>query len=239
MSDTFSILLTSAATIGFLHTAIGLDHSLPFVVLARSRKWSLTKTLTVTAMCGGAHVLSSVLIAGVGLTLGIAGSRLSFLEQTRGSLAAWLLVGFGLAYAAVPLWKRRARRLIADHADREDHAGGGPHHAHFSGGEPELVAMPTSRLMPALLIIFALGPCEALLPLLMAGGISLSLVQSALVALIFSLATVLTMVTLVTLGYEGATRLKLPGLGFLESHTHTLSGLTLAMSGAAIQLLGI
>jgi sulfite exporter TauE/SafE len=229
---TYSVLLASAATLGFFHTAIGIDHSMPFVVLARTRGWSLSRTLLITSACGLAHVLSSVLIASVGLSLGVAGSKLSFVEQTRGSLAAWLLVGFGLAYAAVPLWKKRARRFMDSREGISDHS-------HFGADRADLVAMPVRRLMPALLIIFALGPCEALLPLLMAGGISLSIVESAVVALVFSAATVGTMLALVAAGYEGAARLKVPWLDRIETHTHTLSGLTLAMSGAAIALLGI
>ena len=110
MSDPFLVLLFSAAALGTFHTAIGIDHSVPIIVLARTRAWSWSRTLWVTLVCGLGHVLSSVLIAAVGLGLGVAGSKLAWIEQTRGTWAAWLLVGFGLSYAAIAYWNtwRRA-----------------------------------------------------------------------------------------------------------------------------------
>ena len=65
MDDASLILLGTAASIGFGHTLVGVDHSLPFVVLARSQQWSLKKTWAVTGLCGVAHVGSSVLIGSV------------------------------------------------------------------------------------------------------------------------------------------------------------------------------
>jgi sulfite exporter TauE/SafE len=141
-------------------------------------------------------------------------------------------VGFGLAYAAVPLWKSPAKHILGDHAHSDTHT-------HLPLDDADLVALPVSRLMPALFVVFALGPCEALLPLLVAGGITLALWQSALVAVVFSVSTVCTMLSLVGLFYLGASKVRLPWFGRLQMLTHVLSGLTLAMSGAAIQLLGI
>ncbi len=64
------ILLLTAASIAFLHTILGPDHYLPFVALGKARKWSLAKTLRITLYCGLGHVLSSVVIGGVGIVLG-------------------------------------------------------------------------------------------------------------------------------------------------------------------------
>jgi hypothetical protein len=220
MNDVFLVLLLTAATLGFVHTAIGVDHSLPFVALAQARRWSLGRTLAITLGCGTLHVLSSVLIAGVGLGLGAAGQRLLVIEETRGTWAGWLLVGLGFAYSAVALWRARA----------------GAHHAH------EADALGAGRLMPALFLIFALGPCEALLPLLMASGITLDLAQGAAIAAVFSLATIVTMLGLVTLGSLGAQRLSASLGRFaprLRQHAHTLAGVTLLASGLGIRLLGL
>ena len=61
METSLEVLLFSAASIGFVHTLIGIDHSLPFVVLGRARGWSLRKVWSITFLCGFGHVLSSVL----------------------------------------------------------------------------------------------------------------------------------------------------------------------------------
>ena len=98
LSDgTVSVLLGTAAAVAAFHTLIGLDHSIPFVVLGRARGWSLRRTLGVTGACGVAHVASSVLIGSVGVALGVALDRLSWLESARGQIAAGLMIGFGLA----------------------------------------------------------------------------------------------------------------------------------------------
>ena len=70
MNNTLELLLATAVTIGFLHTLIGVDHTLPFVVLARAQKWSLQRLLVITNLCGLGHVLSSLLLGWVGISLG-------------------------------------------------------------------------------------------------------------------------------------------------------------------------
>ena len=98
--SSLTILLMTAMSIGFVHTLIGVDHALPFVALSRARGWKLPKTLGVTALCGLGHVLSSVILGCVGLGLGVAIERLEWIEGFRGELTAYLMIGFGLAYAA-------------------------------------------------------------------------------------------------------------------------------------------
>ena len=235
MSDTYFILLTSAITIGFIHTAIGIDHSLPFVVLGKTRGWSLLRTLAITSICGVAHVASSVVIAAIGLAIGVAGSKLEWVEATRGGWAAWVLVGFGLAYSAVALFKMKTSRFR-----EHDHEG---HHAHWRklSESADMTAMPAKRLMPALLVIFALGPCEALLPLLTASGITLTLLQGIIVALVFSLSTIFAMLSLVALGYWGTSTMPWLErvLARAQPHTHVVAGVTLTLSGLSIQFLGL
>lgn len=236
MPSTFPVLLASAASLGVLHTALGIDHSLPFVVLAKTRSWSLRKTWLVTSVCGVLHVLSSVLIAGLGLGLGVAVGRLSWIESARGNVAAWLLVGFGLAYATIAFWKTRAQK-----AELRGHGHSHPDAWQKLSERAERISLPAQHLMPALFVIFALGPCEALLPLLTASGIALTWTHATLVAVLFSCATVLTMLGLVTLGYMGLSvaERKIKWLIQLEPHAHALAGLSLALSGLTIQWLGI
>lgn len=233
MSDAFLVLLTTALTLGFVHTAVGVDHVVPFVALAQARHWTLPQTLAMTGVCGLGHVLSSVLIAAIGLGLGVATSKLEWIEATRGSWAATLLIAFGLGYAAFAFWRSWRRRLGGAHGAGHDH------HLEAAGLMSELGG-DHKRLMPALFIIFVLGPCEALLPLLTASGLTLSLGQSLMVGAVFCGATLLTMLGLVAVGHWGMAAAgwsRKPG--FLHTHAHALAGLSMALSGVAIQLLGI
>lgn len=224
--DSFSVLVVTALSLGTLHTAIGVDHFAPFVVLARTRGWSCQKTLLITLICGLGHIASSILLAAVGLGLGVAGARLQWVDQTRGAWAAWMLVGFGVAYAGAALWKHH--RQMSHPSHDQQLLDGAP----FSN---------SPRLTAALFLLFVVGPCEALLPLLTAGGIVLSFYQAAVVAGVFALATLFTMLAMVALGYLGWGIIGRPLFGgATSSHlAHTLAGLTLALSGLSIRVLGL
>ncbi|MGQ9836112.1 MAG: sulfite exporter TauE/SafE family protein, partial [Thermoanaerobaculaceae bacterium] len=93
-------LTASAALLALLHVVAGPDHVLPFVMLAKAQGWSRGKTAAVTLACGVGHVLSSLLLGLLGLALGASLGHITALEQVRGSVAAWGLLAFGLAYAA-------------------------------------------------------------------------------------------------------------------------------------------
>ena len=43
MTAEMSALVTTAASIGFLHTVLGPDHYLPFIMMSWARKWSRKK----------------------------------------------------------------------------------------------------------------------------------------------------------------------------------------------------
>ena len=92
------LLCWTAASIGFIHTALGPDHYLPFIMMGKVRNWSLTKTSWITLLSGAGHVLSSVLLGLLGVYLGSEVLKLEALEAYRGTIAAWLLISFGFAY---------------------------------------------------------------------------------------------------------------------------------------------
>ena len=70
------VLAGTAASIGLVHTVIGPDHYLPFIVIGRARRWTLRKTLFVSFLAGLGHILSSVALGFLGIALGIAVARL-------------------------------------------------------------------------------------------------------------------------------------------------------------------
>jgi len=232
METTLTILLGSAVGIGFLHTLIGVDHWLPFVVLGRAQGWRLRRVLAITAACGVGHVLSSVVLGTLGIGLGVAVTRLEAIEGARGSLAAWSLIVFGVIYAGWSVARpRRAHRHIHAH-------DGGEVHVHAHDGLPHRHAAAGARTVTAwsLFVIFVLGPCEPLIPLLMAPAITHGAAGVVLVAVVFGVVTIGTMTALVALAFAG---LSVPVFRRLEAHAHTLAGIAIALSGLAIQLLGI
>jgi len=79
MNTTLYALAITAITISFFHTASGPDHYLPFIVLSKSKKWSLAKTILWTIICGLGHVFSSVILGIIGVYLGWQLNKISWL----------------------------------------------------------------------------------------------------------------------------------------------------------------
>ena len=236
MNNELVILLTSAVSIGFLHTLLGPDHYLPFIVLSRARQWSMRKTLWISFLCGLGHVLSSIVLGLIGLGLGLAVFTLEGVESWRGNVAAWLLIGFGLIYA---LWgiqrgvRNKPHRHLHFHPDGLQHE-----HVHVHQGEHLHFHDESSRQITPwiLFIIFVFGPCEPLIPLLLYPAAKHSWSGVGIVAASFSLVTILTMLILIYLGARG---MKLVRLGFMERYVHALAGGVIFISGLGIKILGL
>ncbi len=237
MSNEITILTITAASLGFFHTLLGPDHYLPFIVMGRARKWSLAKTASITAVCGVGHIAGSVLLGMIGIAVGIGVTRLEALESVRGNIAAWLLIGFGLVYFA---WGLRRAIKNRPHEHRHFHAGGIAHihehthtkeHAHAHEEEGKASITPW-----VLFTIFVLGPCEPLIPLLMYPAAKSSVSGVALVAGVFGGVTVATMMAVVMVSTLGINRLPMKPI---ERYSHAIAGATIALSGLAIQFLGL
>lgn len=202
-------LLLSAAGIAFTHTLMGPDHYLPFVAMGVERRWSWRRLLGVTLACGSVHLVGSVMLAVLGIALQSELQGLVAIESLRGELAAWLLLSAGLVYLA---WGLR-------------HAGRGYVHRHNSAHPQWLI-----------FVVFALGPCEPLIPLLMYPAVTASAAAVMAVTLVFGLVTVCTMLVAVTVSYASLRRLHFPKL---QRYGHALSGATLSACGASILFLGL
>ncbi len=237
MSSSATILLASALSIGFLHTLLGPDHYLPFVAMAKAGAWSRRKALVVTALCGIGHVAGSVVLGMVGILFGLSLSRLEAFEASRGSWAAWALILFGLLYVA---WG--VRRAVKGHRHTHAHAhADGTIHVHEHGhakehAHPHPVEGQQSITPWVLFVVFLLGPCEALIPLLMFPAATESWGTLFLVTGTFGMATVTTMLLLVFVSLEGIQRIPLPAF---HRWGHTMAGATILLCGVAIQFLGL
>lgn len=237
MSREIIVLAGTAATLGLVHTVIGPDHYLPFIVMSRARRWSLAKTLAISFACGLGHVLSSVILGFLGLGLGIAVSRLEGIESTRGAVAAWLLIGFGGAYF---IWGMRRAWKNKPHAHAHLHSPGDGHshvHTHEADhyhlhGEPK-----KANITPWILFtIFVFGPCEPLIPIVMYPAAQHNMSGVVLVTAAFGLTTILTMLALISLSSWGLSFLS---LGKLERYSHALAGAMIFISGLTVQFLGL
>lgn len=129
------VLGGTAASIGFIHTVLGPDHYLPFIAMSKARGWSGRKTAIVTLLCGLGHVMSSIILGLVGVSLGIVVFRLESVESSRGDLAGWILIAFGLIYL---LWgiRRAVRERSHDHRHGRRNGEPTPTTIHISAVTP-------------------------------------------------------------------------------------------------------
>jgi nickel/cobalt exporter len=233
MNHGLYVLLGTAATIGFVHTLLGPDHYLPFVALSKARRWSIARTLWVTVLCGVGHVAGSVVLGLIGIAAGITISSLELVESTRGEIAAWLLIAFGLVYGTwgvVRAARGKPHTHVHVHADgmrhvhEHTHANGHTHVHEDAGGG--LTAW-------TVFIVFVLGPCEPLIPLLMFPAAARSPVAVALVAAVFSVVTITTMACLVWLSVRGLALVPSVKVG---RYAHAVAGAVILLCGIAIQL---
>jgi nickel/cobalt exporter len=239
MDIDLGLLVLTAVSIGFVHTLIGPDHYLPFVAMSAARRWTRRKTLLVTAVCGVGHVMGSIVLGFVGIAIGAALHRLQWIEGLRGDLAAWALIAFGLVYMAWGLkqaWRKR------EHSHEHVHADGTRHrhtHAHQVRDEHMHIHVQVDTdgvrsVTPwALFVVFILGPCEALIPLLMYPASQHSAWGVTLVVVAFAVTTLLTMLGVVYLAVRGLERFPLASA---ERYTHALAGAALSLCGAGIVL---
>ena len=252
MTVDLGLLILTAASIGFIHTLLGPDHYVPFVAMGAARRWSTRKTLWITSLCGLGHVLGSVLIGFVGIGIGVSLHKLQWLEGVRGDTAAWLLTGFGLAYLAWGLkkaWRARPHSHEHVHGDglfhEHRHGHEGPHlHPHVplrplahTHPHPHVDAGKARSVTPwALFVIFVLGPCEPLIPVLMYPASQHSVWGTVAVVLAFGATTIATMLGVVYLATRGLERLP---LDTAERYSHALAGAALSLCGLGIVFLGL
>ncbi|MFI3283089.1 MAG: hypothetical protein SNG10_06185 [Rikenellaceae bacterium] len=231
ISATFLSLSLTAITIAFLHTAAGPDHYLPFVVLQKSRGWSLVKTLMLTIVCGFGHVFSSIILGIIGVFLGWHMSEISIFQDVRGEMASWALFIFGLVYLCYGLW---CARKVQPHK----HFDVMGDDVYVCEHKHEEVYMPNKRVKVTPLVLFAIfvmGPSEPIIPLLFFSGTHRSPSEIVWLIVLFTLTTIITMVTMVLLGNYSYARIKTETI---DRFSHAIGGFVISFCAFGMLFLG-
>jgi sulfite exporter TauE/SafE len=237
MTQELSLLLITTISIAFIHTLTGPDHYLPFIVIAKAKKWSITKTAWFTALCGIGHVGSSVILGFIGIALGIAVGHLEIIEGVRGSIISYIFTAFGLVYF---IWglrraiRNKPHKHIHYHSDGHEHLHEHTHHEeHLHVHEKK----EKTNLTPWILFtIFIFGPCEPLIPLVMYPAAKHNYGELTLVTVIFSIITITTMLSMVLITSFG---IKFIPMKAMEKYSHALAGGTILLCGLGMLFLGL
>jgi nickel/cobalt transporter (NicO) family protein len=236
MNNSILLLSFTAVSIGFIHTILGPDHYLPFIVLSQARKWSLRKTMIITFFCGIGHVLSSAVLGLIGIAVGLSVTRLVSVESFRGNIAAWLFIAFGLVYMIISIRNLMKKKR---HTHSHFHLGGEKHvHEHDHNSEHTHIHQEDMvKTTPWILfLIFVFGPCEPLIPILMYPAAEHNISGSIIVSLLFSVVTIGTMMSIVLAFKLGLSKINLKPV---EKYSHLIAGAMIFFSGIAIQVLGL
>jgi hypothetical protein len=232
MNNEFRLIMAGAATIACLHTAAGPDHYIPFIALSKTRGWTLAKTIAWTLVCGCAHVWSSVLLGSGGAALGWGIKKMGWLEGIRGGVAAWALLLFGFFYMVWGIIRGLKNRLHK-HFDMQN--DGNIYVYEHKHGQAVIPA-ERHKLTPwVMFIIFFLGPCEPMIPLLFVPAVRDSLNGMIMLISVYTLITLTTMLLIVVAGYYGLSFLK---SGIAERYIHAIGGFTLLLCGTGMVFMG-
>jgi ABC-type nickel/cobalt efflux system permease component RcnA len=88
----------------------------------------------------------------------------------------------------------------------------------------------------ALFIIFVLGPCEALIPLFMYPAAQNNTMTVIMVAAVFGLVTLVTMLLAVFLSMHGLKHVK---IRYMEKYSHAIAGASIMFCAGAINFMNL
>ncbi len=197
-------ILIGSLVLSVVHAIIP-NHWIPLVAVGKTEKWSRNETLWVTAITGGAHTISTIL---VGIIVGLVGYKLSSTHEfvTR-VIAPLILVVLGVIY------------LIMDLKSS---------HHHRNPLEIGSISKKSKFIIiTSLCIAMFFSPCIEIEAYYFTAGI-LGWLGIAVVSIVYLIVTVLGMLLLVDLGCKGAEKIE---WHFLVDHEKKAMGVVLIALG--------
>ena len=203
-------LLGGGFVAAFLHAALP-THWLPFGLVGRAQRWSMTRTLLAVVVAGLAHILTTAVLGGLIVAAGLALDQ--WIKGVLPHLSAVLLFLFGGFY----LTRATLRRPVA---------ASGPA---LTEAEP---AVSDRAAFVGLVAMLAISPGEVLLPIYLSAS-SEGVAALGLLSLVFAAGTVLGMAVFTGLARAGASILRLERWARYEG---AVLGLALIALGAMVAL---
>jgi hypothetical protein len=91
-----------------------------------------------------------------------------------------------------------------------------------------LTGSPGKKTVVALLVVFLLGPCEPMIPVLLVPAATHSFAAIIIVTAVFIVTTMVTLAAMVSLAYAG---IGLFEFNFVKRYIHVFSGMAISFSG--------
>lgn len=231
-------IIITGFSVAFFHAAIP-THWLPFVMISRAQRWGTVKTLSITALAGGGHVLFTALLGFFIVWLGIK------LDEKIGSLfpyiAGGVLICFGLYYF-VRYFRGGRSHAHLGHGHSHDHGDSHQKGEIFCENPIKISAnnFKSNKLgksdRPAILSLLAMltfSPCEGFVPIYVS-GISFGWAGFLILTLILSVGTLLGMILFTWLSLLGMRKIELK---IIEKYEGLFTGILLCALGGLVILL--
>ena len=231
MTET-GILLSTSISIAVIHTLIGPDHYIPFISLSRANNWTVKKTIFVVLLCGSGHIFGSVVLGFAGIALAAGVTSLVNIEDIRGTIAAYVLIAFGLIYMIYGI-RNSIKNKTHTHTGID---GQTVTHSHIYSGEDHQHNSKKKNVFWGLFIFFVLGPCEPLIPLIMYPAAKMNIFTLVLVTVSFSVFTIGVMLLMTLSGLKGFQLIKTKKL---ERYAHAMAGCVIMLCGICVLLLPV
>ena len=211
-------LLAGTVSIAALHALIP-SHWLAFAVVGRRQKWSVRRTLTVTALAGLGHILLTITL---GMILAGAGKEVArkIPPVIEHAVSACLLIALGVYFVFSAL-----RGSHAGHSHEAESLDEATSEVAHSGLSARLTQTPT--IMGALVLGLTLSPCLDLLSVYLAAAARPWRIL-LLLSVVMAIVTLSMMVLLVGLTLRGLESLN---LRWLERHEGEAIGVLLIALG--------
>jgi len=231
MASTAAIYATTASAIAALHALIP-DHWLPFVLLGRTRKWSVAKTLALSSAGGLVHVFLAASLGWVTYTLGAgkAEALVNRIGGTIGILSSGGLALFGVIYGAASWYRERRHHPPGSVSVPEPDRSVSPPHHHGHLLERWFTGDLTGL---SLVLIIGVSPCALAFPILLAGAAALGVSGVLLVAMGFGVSTMITTLAVTLFALLSVRRLDFP---FLTRYGDLISGILIGGVGTVLCL---
>jgi nickel/cobalt transporter (NicO) family protein len=208
--DAIIQIFLSSVLLSVVHAAIP-NHWLPLVAIGRVEKWNERETLSVTAITGMAHTISTIII---GIVVGLIGYKLSesyhFISHT---VAPTILVMLGVFY------------LYQDYSHSKIHHN--HEHSHINVDEIVKKNKTKRSIVTTLSIAMFFSPCIEVEVYYFTAA-RLGWVGIIIVSATYFFITILGMMLLVKIATQGVQKLQ---LHFMEHREKLISGLILIIVG--------
>jgi nickel/cobalt transporter (NicO) family protein len=122
MSGDTPALLAAAAGVGFGHAVLP-DHWVPLAVLGRTRRYPLVRVARLSGIAGVAHVLVSIVLGAVIVTIGL--QFRSTIQSAQDAIVGCVLIATGIAFVLLELTGHGH-----GHGHDHDHDHDHDHHHH-------------------------------------------------------------------------------------------------------------